>query len=97
MPYLENPFEETISKSSQIRELREIIKLLNEEVTFSDASSEAFIFIPRWYTEQTSAWEAFNIRQKLGLFVLNGILTLTKLKYFISRYLGTKDMIKLHC
>ena len=47
MPCLENPFEETISKSSQIRELREVIKLLNEEVTFSDASSEAFIFIPR--------------------------------------------------
>ena len=35
---IENPFEETISKSSQIRELLETRKDLHEEVMFSDAS-----------------------------------------------------------
>ena len=43
----ENPSEETISENSQIRELHETTKLLNEEVTFSDASAKAFIFKPR--------------------------------------------------
>ena len=43
----ENPCEETISESSQIRELNETINLLNEEVTFSNASAKAFVCKPR--------------------------------------------------
>ena len=34
--------------------------------------------------------EKLNIRQELGLFVLNSILTLTKLEYVMSPDLGTK-------
>ena len=40
----ENPSEETISENSQIRELHETIKLLTEEVAFSDASAKACKF-----------------------------------------------------
>ena len=80
----ENPYEEAISESSQIRELHETIKLLNERITFNDASAKTFVFKPRYYTKQTSARETFNIWQKPGLFVLYGILTLTKLKYLMS-------------
>ena len=36
-----NPSEETLSESSQIRELYEAIKILSEEVTFSNASAKA--------------------------------------------------------
>ena len=43
----ENPSEETISESNQIRELHETINLLNEEVTFSNASAKAFVCKPR--------------------------------------------------
>ena len=39
----ENPSEEIIPESSQINELHEIIKLLNEEVTFGNASAKGFM------------------------------------------------------
>ena len=32
----------------------------------------------------SQAWKSFNIRQKLGMFVLHSIWALTKLKYFMS-------------
>ena len=41
----ENLFEETIFESSQIKELGEPRKLLNKEVTFSDASFSKKAFI----------------------------------------------------
>ena len=50
----ENPSEETIPESSQINELHETTKLLNEEVTFSNASAKECILIIYIYTEQTS-------------------------------------------
>ena len=41
---MKTPSEETISENRQIRELHGTIKLLNEEVTFSDASARTIIF-----------------------------------------------------
>ena len=61
--------------------------------------TNSYIIIHR--TDQchgTSSWETFNIRQKLGLFVSQSILTLIKLKYFMSQDLGTsKTWYKYSC
>ena len=56
----ENPSEETVSESSQIRAEVTYNKHLNKEVTFNYASSSKSIYIdnhmqPRQYTEQTTA------------------------------------------
>ena len=40
----ENPSEEAISESTQIRELHETIKFLNEKVMLSNTSAKTFIF-----------------------------------------------------
>ena len=56
-------------------------------------STKAFIFRTIYSLNNTmnrAVHEKLNIRQELGLFVLNSILTLTKLEYVMSPDLGTK-------
>ena len=56
-------------------------------------SVKAFIFTTIYSLDNTlnrAVPKKLNMRQKLGLFILHNILTLTKLKYFMSPDLGPK-------
>ena len=64
VPYLDNPSEEGISETIKITEQHQAIKLWNEEDTLAETPKK-----PWKWTEQTSAWETFNINRK-KLFVL---------------------------
>ena len=57
-----NPSEETIPDSSQIKELHETMKLLNEVVTILQYKKHLKSLDNK--LKQTSAWKTFNTRQK---------------------------------
>ena len=73
-----------ISDSSEIRELHETINFwMKKPYKISHAFSKSIYMNMQALNKQTSAWETFNIRQKLGLFDLRSYANKTKLKYFL--------------